>query len=177
MRLFVIGCPEGVSRSSTAKAVRDAARVVDGPGSDAQTALALVDAGVPIYVGDFTLDEVADVVVGLLEDSGFEVQTFADGEGPDIDLAEAVADETPEGPDEFFASVPVAQTALAFMAFADGSPSVAMSYLATMGLIDADGPFHEAAVLLLETFPATESQVAVARAIVAQSMSDDEQTP
>lgn len=129
----------------------------------------------PLLVGTTDDHDALLAAQESLEGVGFTTATLEAGSDPAALRTDEVAPAETDPPDPDDESDVVAQTALAFMAFADGAASGAVSYLATMAHIDPDGPYRAAIEFMLETFPPQATQVEVARRIVESAEDDDDE--
>lgn len=129
----------------------------------------------PLLVGTTDDHDALLAAQEALEGVGFLCATLEAGSDPAPLRTDEDAPAIPDDDDEPVADpVLVAQTALAFMAFADGAASGAVSFLATMEHIDPDGPYRAAIQLMFETFPPQDSQITVAKMIVDAVEDDDD---
>lgn len=166
MDLYIIDVPEDSLVTAAGVMVEVCARF--GNVLDRKSAFHILRAlAPPFLVGSTDDSDALRAAQEALEGAGFTTATLEAGESPEAlrmdEVAPAVSENLDAEPSDF---VLAAQTALAFMAFADGAASGAVSFLATMGNIDPDGPYGDAIELLLHTFPPHAQQVAVAEAIL-----------
>lgn len=122
----------------------------------------------PWLVGQSDDHALVDQAGAALESLGAQI-AVTDTPWAEEELSEPQDEPAEPDAEDDFDGLKIAQTALAFMAFSDGSASVAVSYLATMAHIDPDGPFADAVDLLLNTFPANAQHLKIAEMILANA--------